>query len=156
MRENHVISSVQKGFNTVSVAFEMKPNSDSQTWTYKAPDQLQVLKGDKVVVQANNSFKVGTVMEVHDEPQINLDSNYDYKWIIDKVDFALFEAITKSEEEFTKSLRKMRTQSANQQVINALAEQYAGTPEQVKEQIELLLDVSKIQSGVAQLENRSE
>lgn len=145
MRENHVLSSIQKGFHTVSVAFEQKPTKESSVWTYKSPDQLEVVVGDRVVVQANNTFKVGTVMEVHDEPQISLDSNYDYKWVIDKVDFSIFNAILKNEEEFTKSLRAMRQENAKQQVVSALAKQFDGTPEQVQATINALCDVSKIQ-----------
>lgn len=143
MRQNHIISLSQKGFSTVAIVFEMT-NEPKKAWTYKAPNSLELTVGDLVVVQANTSFKVGKVAEVHAEPQIDTDSDIDYKWVIDKVDLTLFNKIQENEEAFLAQLKKMQKQSVANQITATLAEQFGGTPEEVGKAVDSFLDVNTI------------
>ena len=157
MRQNHIVSLSQTGYKTVSVVFELV-NDPKRAWTYKAADALELSTDDLVVVQANTSFKVGRVSEVHAEPQIDTESDIDYKWVVDKVDLTLFNQIQANEEAFLLQLKKMQQKSVQTQIQSTLAEQFGGSVDDVSKAVSDFLDVTKVASnvlGVKQLPDQS-
>lgn len=72
-------------FTTVGVSYTLNPTSQDKIYTFKT--DLQLIKGDIVVLPNNNSlYAFGVIAEVHDTPQVNPKATYEYKWVIDKVD----------------------------------------------------------------------
>jgi len=75
-----MVSLLQTDVITVAVQF----NGSSRYYTYKTRD-ASIEELDYVVVFAQNEFKVAQIMEVHEEPQFDLDSGIKYQWIVQKV-----------------------------------------------------------------------
>ena len=75
-------------FNTCTVKYN---DIDQRTYTFKVHTSLALQKDDYCVV-LNNKGKpqVVQVVEVHDQPQIDPQAPYEYKWIIDIVDFTQY------------------------------------------------------------------
>lgn len=74
-------------FKTVGCMF----SGSGKLYTYKT--RLDLVKGDKVVVDVNGEFKVVEVGAVHSTPQIDPKAAKGfYKWIVSKVDLEHYAA----------------------------------------------------------------
>ena len=65
-------------FKTVSVQY---PTTLTK-YTFMTDEDCKV--GDKAVVFTNGNWNVVTIIEVHDEPQ--LDDDYNYTWLVQVID----------------------------------------------------------------------
>lgn len=92
MNPKHIVSLLQGAYTTVEVRFEPV----GKLYTYKT--RLKLVKGDWVIVVVNHVVKVVEVVNVHAAPRIDFDAPYDYKWIVQKVDFANYNKILEEEE----------------------------------------------------------
>jgi len=59
---------------------------------YTYVTHLDVKRGDTVVVQATGEIKLAYVISVDDQAEIEPNSSTAYKWVIDKVDMAAYDA----------------------------------------------------------------
>ena len=82
-------------YYTVLVAFDLTPFSEVTTppelYTYLVPEALKLTAGDVVVVPARTSFGLAKVYHVDATPQVNLDLADNYRWVVDRVDFKIYE-----------------------------------------------------------------
>lgn len=63
----------------------------ARVYTYKALTEDNVKPGDKVILDSpSDGLTVAMVVEVHQSPRIDLDAQFDYKWIVGKVDLARY------------------------------------------------------------------
>ena len=81
-------------------------NIDSKIYTYKFLKQLNLQKGDTVVVPvgANSRLSIATVVGIKDA--LPEEPKYKLKYIIDKVDFTLYNSIFKENELLSTEGRK--------------------------------------------------
>lgn len=75
-------------------------NGPEKAYTYKAKvtDKIQV--NDRVILDAPSGLTIGTVVEVHPEPKIDLNADFTYKWIVGKVDLAGYRELLDKEDKF--------------------------------------------------------
>ena len=107
MKHRHTLSLMQDGFTTIHVKFRVSPGP-IKTYTYKALYSDNVKSGDSVVVKAvNGHFKIAVVEAVDDFPVLDLDADFDYKWIVQKVDSTEFDLREEREKEFGDTLRRL-------------------------------------------------
>lgn len=59
-------------------------------YTYKADKSLGLAVGDYALVHARSELKIVQICEVHDQPQLDPNASYQYKWLVDKVNLAGF------------------------------------------------------------------
>lgn len=64
--------------------------ASAYAYTFKADRSLELKIGDYALVHANNELKIVQICEVHDQPQLDPDASYQYKWLVDKVNLAGF------------------------------------------------------------------
>lgn len=105
MQHKNLITLLQKDFYTIGVKFAETP----QIYTYKVPNAV-VLEKDNYVVTPSagvKGFGVAKVVRIDDVPQIDLDAQWEYKWIVQKVDNGPYEAQIKAEEEIKKELSQV-------------------------------------------------
>jgi hypothetical protein len=77
----------------------------SQQFTYKVPKDSGLKAGDAVVVDSpRNGLVIARVHEVHDYPKLDLDSDIEYKWIVQKVDVSDYVANLEREAKFREAL----------------------------------------------------
>lgn len=107
-----------ENFKFVSVVFA--PYTGSQEYTYKTTLSLE--EEDFVVVQTpNNGYQVCQVRSVMEPLEAELKSNINYKWIVQKVDFASFEACTNMEKQLMSKLKRAEARKRQQELRESAA-----------------------------------
>lgn len=126
MRQNHIVSMLQSGYTTVNVTYQLQAEFiEGVTKSYTFKTFLALIEGDIVVVPNDQKgFSLVKVIEVHKEPQIDLDATYDYKWIIDRVDFTTYDMVLTKEKESTEQLRKAQQYNKRKEVLEGLKNVY--------------------------------
>lgn len=94
---------------------------DIKTYTYKAPAG-QLKSGDHVVVERNDAFYIGLVVTVHDQPRIDTDADFDYKWIVQRVDREGYDANVEKERKFMQAVQEAEREHQRQQLVNKMME----------------------------------
>lgn len=99
---NLLLKEQLKGFKFVSVVFNVaQPVHAQKVYTYKT--NLEVAQDDYVVVQSpDGKFETVRVVEV----DVAATSQYEYKWIVAKLDLAPFEEVKAIEAEVKKILQE--------------------------------------------------
>jgi len=115
MKSKNAASILIDDLKTVGVQFK----ASDRSYTYKTIDDT-LCEGDKVVVETRGHFKVASVVEIHKVPQISLDSTYDYKWIIQKIDDSHVRELEAREEAFSERILEMEQRKIKEQALEAL------------------------------------
>lgn len=96
-----------EGYTTIVVNFPGSTNP----YTYKAMIDECIIDGDAVVVNSpSKGLTVVTVTEVHATPQIDINSNFVYQWIVQKVDTTKYKKRKELEDRLAESLLQMERQ----------------------------------------------
>lgn len=89
----------------------------SETYTYKAPIKAGYKAGDLALVDSpKGGLCVVTILEVHDTPQIDVDADFDYKWLVQKVDLTEYKDIQAKEAQFRQLLNEMERAKVREQL----------------------------------------
>lgn len=115
MKSDQIAAVLMDGVKTIGVSFG---KSGPQIYTYKTLEDHE--EGDRVVVDGAGQLKVAYVREIHEVAQIDIDSDFDYKWVVQKVNLTKHEEIIAKEEEFAQELLKMQHQSVRDNVKHRL------------------------------------
>lgn len=119
-------------YYTIGIQFSTEPTS--KAYTYKVDKSMTLEVEDFVVVLADGEYKIVRVAEVHEDSQIDFNNNYEYKYIIDKVDFTTYRKLQERSKTIAKTLaeaarRKLKgemleslTNDANEEEIKKLTE----------------------------------
>lgn len=97
----------------------------TNTYTYKMP--LGLCKtGDMAVVETNTGLKTVYIQEVHDEPDIDPNANFEYRWIVCPVRHDIYLDVLIREQRLNLALRNVektrQTELVRQQVLGSLPE----------------------------------
>lgn len=85
LNRNHFAEFFRVDYYTVNVTFDdtdFHCRSYKKPYTYKVPKHITLKEGDKVLVYANDLYKVTTVEAVNPTPQIDGAATFRYKWIV--------------------------------------------------------------------------
>lgn len=115
VKSNHILSLLQDNYSTVGVSFSQASDTVSKLYAYKT--RLPLVVGDMCVVEVGTELKVVRVTELHDFPNIDLDSNIEYKWIIQKVEREEYDSQLAKELHFIASLKAIEKEKAKAQAI---------------------------------------
>jgi hypothetical protein len=102
----HAFSMLDDSYRTVGVQFLGEdgdinaPSIRSKTYVYKAPKTWELVAGDFALVMVNTALKIVRICEIHAEPQIDLEAQYPYKWLVQKIDMSEYDALMTREQEF--------------------------------------------------------
>ena len=107
MKQRHLISLLQNDYVTVQVVFQRPENaaptpSTNRRYTYKA--RMPISKDDIAIVEACGRLAIVKVVEVNDVPQIDMDADYDYKWIVQRIDRSAYDATVAVEKKFAAAM----------------------------------------------------
>lgn len=120
MKQRHLISLLQNDYVTVKVVFQ-RPDyapitgSTNKRYTYKA--RLPIAKDDIAVVEVSSRLAIVKVVEVNDVPQIDVDADYDYKWLVQRIDRTAYDNTVAVEKKFTEAM--MAAEKAHQRLLLA-------------------------------------
>lgn len=116
VKMTHLLTLLQKDFTTVDVKFA----GTDRYYTFKAPLNMTLAPGDRVVVDAADELKVACVVKVHEEPVIDFDKPYALKWVVQKVDVAAYEEQQAREAAALHMLNKSEQKRKQQAALEAL------------------------------------
>lgn len=145
--KKHLLSLLQNDFTTISVAFEDDgfnyANSDGlsrerkhpakKNYTYKVAlsdvpalrismcalvTRAEMTVGSNAVAATIAGLKIVRVMEIHEEPMIDTDADFDYKWIVAPVVADDYLKRVTQEVEFKKLVRSAERETARQQAMD--------------------------------------
>jgi hypothetical protein len=88
-------------------------------YTYKARGAIAV--GDSVVVEAHGALCIATVVGVDAAPRLDLDSDLDYKWIVQRVDRTEYDKAQYEEQEFADTLQHVEAIRQREELMNSMA-----------------------------------
>lgn len=98
-------------------------NLSQKSFTYKAPESYNVKPGDYVVVEGpDGDFKIVRAIKVG-EP-IDLNANYDYKFIVQKIDTRGYDACVAQETNIRAMLLAAEQQRQKEEVIESYKKAY--------------------------------
>ena len=119
MNINTIVSLLIEGIKTIKVQF---PHDDRE-YTYKTMLTLEV--GDHVAVSvASNKQLLAQVTEVHEEPELDPDSEIEYKWILCSVDLTKVNDLIAIELSIVEKLNATKRKRAREQALNLITEEY--------------------------------
>jgi len=81
----HLLTLLQEGYTTVVVGVP----SANKDYTYKT-NIMDLAQGDLVVVPTRDTFTVGTVVKVHEKPEIDVNVPYVLKWVVSRLDLTQY------------------------------------------------------------------
>jgi len=126
MRQAQMLTLLQSGFKTVEVCYNTSSDSmnlrNNRFYTFKTNLNLKV--EDLVIVEGSGCFKTVRVVVVHDEPQIDLDADFDYKWVVSKLDLTAYNEIVEGEKAALKLLTNMERDKVRKAAQEQLVELY--------------------------------
>ncbi len=79
-------------FNTIGAKFEGTP----RIYTYKVLATAGFVEGDKAVVDVSGQLKIVDVVRVDRTPQIDPKADFEYKWVVCRVDLAAYKALKRT------------------------------------------------------------
>ena len=110
MKSKHLISLLQIGYTTIEVVFQNDSNrqvpSTGRHYTYKTK-HLDLAVGQTVVVRVSGRYALAEVVKIHDIPQIDVDAEFEYKWIVQLVDPTEYNEIMDAERAFKETLQEV-------------------------------------------------
>lgn len=147
---NHLAALLQEGYTTIAVtygsnlgpaekaeirqmvsdgapAWQIKEYRDRCTsgratqkpYTFKA--HFECMIGDQILVHGSDGkIVIAECVEVHAEPQLNFESDIEYKWAIGRVDTSAYDAVVKREAEMINGLRHMERARQRQELLQQL------------------------------------
>lgn len=129
IRNSHAHDMMNDNIQHFAVVFDYKASdlSREKEYIYKArKGQYQV--GDLAVVlvkndfddSRGNSYKVVLITHELDLDEVNFQVNYDYSYIVSKIDLTEYEACVAAEKAFCREMNKLKTTNLRQQITKAL------------------------------------
>lgn len=120
MKQRHLISLLQNDYVTVQVVFQRPDNapinpSTNRHYTYKA--RMPIAVGDIAVVEVREKLALVKIVVVNDVPQINVDADYDYKWLIQRIDRTTYDKTLAVEKKFAEAMQA--AEKAHQRLVLA-------------------------------------
>lgn len=117
MKTSTLVSLLQatKGVMTVKVKFS---GNGGGTYTYKTLSSHK--PGDFVVVEARDAFSVARVVEMDEVPDINPESDFELKWIVQAVDSTRIDEIKQEEQRLCRQISLTEAKKRINDVIAGL------------------------------------
>lgn len=112
----NLISSLQDNVQLVECTFQ----ASNKLYTYKVPKDWAVVEGDQLVVDSPiNGATIVDVSKVTDK-QVDVTSDFIYKWAMCKVDRTEYNARLAAEQEAAETLKELRRKNQQKKLLEEL------------------------------------
>lgn len=117
MKQRHLLALLQSGYTTIQVVFE----GSNKPYTYKA--RGQIIADDYVVVNSpSKGLVICKVVGVDKTPRIDIDADFTYQWIVQKVDTTEYNRVKEQEREFMDTLLEIERARQKDILMNSFCE----------------------------------
>jgi hypothetical protein len=97
--------------------------SNGQTYVYKVPKSWGVREGDMALaIVQHRGIVVVTVVRVDLEPDIDPDADFEYRWLVQKVDTREYEDLNEREKSFNESMLQVERVKQRESLVNSFRE----------------------------------
>lgn len=134
--DKNIAALLRHDTKTIGVVFDEQ--SGQKDYTYVT--HLQVVKGDRVVVDARGELKVAYVSRVDSELAIEPNSNTCFKWVIDVVDMVAAMENDEKNIEIEQTCAKAYQRNLRRSFADTIL---SGLPEDEKEKINAVIGATK-------------
>lgn len=90
-----------------NLAQQLLIDEAARAYTFKADGDLNLKVGDYAVVHANNRLTIVQISAVHAQPQLDPQAEFEYKWVVDKINLQRFITRHKQQQQAEKLYRQM-------------------------------------------------
>lgn len=111
----HLITLLQENYTTCNVV--ICGLETERAYTYKMMKDSGIAATDYVVVYARDVLRVGRVVEVHDEPQVDFKAPYALKWIVQAIDMVPYDEHVVKEAAALAHLNKCKALRERQKML---------------------------------------
>ncbi len=113
MKADKLVALLQatNGAKTVKVKF----SNGGSAYTYKTLETFR--PGDFVVVEAREAYSVAKVIEMDEVPDINPESDFELKWVVQAVDTTRIDAIKEEEAALARQITMNEAKRRIQEVL---------------------------------------
>lgn len=119
MNLNTMAFLIREDVTTISVLFS---TGSQKAYTFKCTNQLahSLTEGNEVIVNTCNGRRIATVLEIHEEPQVDPEDDVEYQWAFQRINDAHLSSLHDQENMIEKRLKDRRKYSHRQQALQAL------------------------------------
>ena len=117
MKTQNIAALLMENCKTIGVRFKANIHD---IYVYKTTEDFTV--GNHVVVLTEGKFAIGKVMEVHNVPMLDMDSNVNYQWIVQKIDTTKYDEYNALEAEFNEHLIELEQRALKANAVILLTE----------------------------------
>ena len=110
------------------VALEVKFDSNSKPYFYKAEASDNFRVGDHAVVMVDGSFKIVTVAAVYTNPLAHLENGRAYNWVVQKINMGKYASRSENQNRMIEQLKMWEAQRRVMEAAEAQARMIAGLP----------------------------
>lgn len=122
--------------------FQQKNQGAPKLYTYKVLKDEGYKVGDTAVALTERGLVLVVVAEVHESAQLDLDADFDYKWLVQRVDTSKLVKQQQAEKNFQAAILEIERRKQRERVKKELMDFYGDTPE----------GLALLEASIAQLE----
>jgi len=116
MKNKHLITLLQDNYTTVKAVFA----GGEKEYTFKSDIDFE--DDDLAVVHVNGIFKIVRIVSTDGIPDIDLDAEFEYKWIVQKIDRTEYHRKMELEKEAHHKLMMLEKASQRERLLMAFKE----------------------------------
>lgn len=130
IQQKHLSELLREDYTTVQVSLS---SSSPSLLTYKVHNSMlsNLAVEDKVVVpvlrkaqageeEGKVGFSIGTIKKIDDKPEIDFSATFEYRWVVGRIDFSMFEQINEQEKALNDKLVTIRRQQEKKQILDTV------------------------------------
>ena len=107
-------------YYTIGVVFSS--DVTAKQYTYKVDKSMKVEEEDYVVVLADGQYKIVMVASIHEENQIDFNTNFAYKYIVDVLDFTTYDKLKERSKIISKTLTESNRRKLKSELLENLTD----------------------------------
>jgi hypothetical protein len=113
MKTDKLLDLLQTDYTTAHVCFQ----NSSQVRVYKVKKSWGVKQGDQLIVDTSRGTVIVGVGKVDENPIIDVEARFEYKWSIGKVDRTEYDAQQVKDEEFRAAMKNVELLSKQEELL---------------------------------------
>jgi hypothetical protein len=113
MKTDKLLDLLQTDYTTAHVCFQ----NSSQVRVYKVKKSWGVKQGDQLIVDTSRGTVIVGVGKVDENPIIDVEAHFEYKWAIGKVDRTEYDAQQVKDEEFRAAMKNVELLSKQEELL---------------------------------------
>ena len=126
MKLQHLISLLQSNYYTAKFRYL----NGSKPYTFKVPNDISLEVGDNCVVVCSLGFTVVRVLSIDEAPDIDIDADFQYLWIVQKIDPSAYYERAERETRIRRQLTELEKRKQQRSIFEQFKTMLGETDQQ--------------------------